>query len=59
MPALKRIGHKGADLIALERPEDRAEAKQLLGASLATLERKSPPHPRLAEVKAASAKLGT
>jgi serine/threonine-protein kinase len=47
-----------ADLIALGRPEDRAEARTLLDASLATLERRSPPHPRLADVRAASAKLG-
>ena len=47
-----------ADLIALGRAEDRAEAKKLLDASLATLQKKSPPHPRLAEVKAASERLG-
>jgi len=47
-----------ADLIALGRAEDRAEAKKLLDAALATLQKKSPPHPRLAEVKAASQRLG-
>ncbi len=47
-----------ADLIALGRAEDRAEARRLLDASLAVLEKKTPPHPRLAEVKAASARLG-
>jgi serine/threonine-protein kinase len=46
-----------ADLIALGRPEDRAEARRLLGQSLATLEKQSPPHQRLAEIQAASAKL--
>ena len=46
-----------ADLIALGRAEDRAEARRLLDASLAVLEKKTPPHPRLAEVKAASARL--
>ncbi len=47
-----------ADLLALGRAEDRAEERRLLDASLATLQKKSPPHPRLAEVKAASARLG-
>jgi serine/threonine protein kinase len=47
-----------ADLIALGRPDDRLEARRLLDASLATLEKKTPPHPRLADVKAASARLG-
>ena len=47
-----------ADLIALERAEDRAEARRLLDASLAVLEKKTPPHPRLADVRAASARLG-
>ena len=46
-----------SDLIALGRPEDRAEAKQLLDQSLATLEKQSPPHQRLADVRAASASL--
>jgi len=42
-----------ADLIALGRPEDRAEARRLLDQSLATLEPQSPPHQRLAEIRAA------
>lgn len=46
-----------ADLIALGRAEDRAEARRLLDASLAVLEKRSPPHPRLADVRAASAAL--
>jgi serine/threonine-protein kinase len=48
-----------ADLIALGRAEDRAEARRLLDGSLAVLEKRSPPHPRLADVRAASARLGT
>ncbi len=46
-----------ADLIALGRPEDRAEARRLLDQSLATFEKQSPPHQKLAEIRAASAKL--
>ena len=47
-----------ADLMAIGRPEDHAEARRLLDASLLTLQKKTPPHPRLADVKAASARLG-
>src|SRR5262245_27121524 len=43
-----------SDLIALGRPRDRAEARQLLDQSLATLEKQSPRHQRLADVRAAS-----
>jgi tetratricopeptide (TPR) repeat protein len=46
-----------ADLIAVGGSENRAEARRLLDQSLATLEKKSPPHQRLAEIQAASAKL--
>ena len=45
-----------ADLMALGRAEDRAEERTLLDASLAVLEKRSPPHPRLADVRAARAK---
>ena len=45
-----------ADLLAIGRPEDRAEARRLLDAALATLGKRSPPHWRMAEVVAASAK---
>jgi eukaryotic-like serine/threonine-protein kinase len=41
-----------ADLLAGGRPEDRDEARRLLDQSLATLEKQSPPHQRLAEVQA-------
>jgi hypothetical protein len=44
-----------ADLIAIGRPEDRAGARAMLDRSLAVLEKQSPPHQRLAEVRAASA----
>src|SRR5262249_10180510 len=47
-----------ADLTALGRAEDGTEARRLLDASLAVLEKKTPPHPRLADVRAASARLG-
>ncbi len=47
-----------ADLIAAGGSENLAEARRLLDQSLATLEKKSPPHQRLAEIQAASAKLG-
>ncbi len=40
-----------ADLLALGRPEDRAEARLLLDQSLAVLEKQTPPHQRLAEVR--------
>jgi tetratricopeptide (TPR) repeat protein len=46
-----------ADLLALGRAEDRAEARRLLDAALAVLEKRVPPHPRLAEVQTASANL--
>ncbi len=46
----------GADLVALERAEDRAEARRLLDAALAVLEKRTPAHPRLGEVRAASAR---
>ena len=46
-----------ADLIAVGGSENLAEARRLLDQSLATLEKKSPPHQRLAEIQAASAKL--
>jgi len=45
-----------ADLIALGRAEDRAEERTLLDASLEVLEKRTPPHPRLQEIRAASAK---
>ncbi len=45
------------DLIASGRPDARAEARTLLDASITTLQSQTPPHPRLAEVRAASAKL--
>ena len=48
-----------ADLIALGQAEDRPEARRLLDGSLAALEKRSPPHWRLADVLAASARLGT
>ena len=46
-----------ADLIALGQESDRADARRLLDAALAVLEKRVPPHPRLAEVRIASAKL--
>jgi eukaryotic-like serine/threonine-protein kinase len=46
-----------ADLIAGGRSGDRSEARRLLEQSIATLEKQSPPHQRLAEIQAASAKL--
>ncbi len=46
-----------ADLIALSRTENRDEARRLLDQSLATMEKQSPPHPRLPEVREASAAL--
>jgi serine/threonine protein kinase/tetratricopeptide (TPR) repeat protein len=48
----------GADLAALGGAEDRAEARRLLDQSLATLEKQSPPHQRLSEVRAARKALG-
>jgi serine/threonine-protein kinase len=44
-----------ADLIAIGGSEDRAEAKALLDRSLGVLEKLSPPHQRLVEVRAARA----
>jgi eukaryotic-like serine/threonine-protein kinase len=46
-----------ADLLAAERPEDRAEARALLDRALAVLEKQSPPPQRIAEVRAARAAL--
>jgi serine/threonine-protein kinase len=46
-----------SDLIALGRPEDRAEAARLLDLSLATMEKQSPPHARAADARAARASL--
>jgi len=45
-----------ADLLAIGRPEDRPEARTLLDAAAASLSKRSPPHWRMAEVVAASAK---
>ena len=45
-----------ADLLAIGRPKDRAEARALLDAAAAELSKRSPPHWRMAEVVAASAK---
>ena len=39
------------------RESDRVEARRLLDAALAVLDKRVPPHPRLAEVQTASAKL--
>jgi serine/threonine protein kinase/tetratricopeptide (TPR) repeat protein len=46
-----------ADLMAMGEAGDRAEERRLLDAALAVLEKRVPPHPRLAEVRMASAKL--
>jgi serine/threonine-protein kinase len=48
-----------ADLMSLGRSEDRAEERTLLDASLSVLEKRTPPHPRLPDVRAASAKLAS
>ncbi len=45
-----------ADLLAIGRPEDRPEARTLLDSASASLSKRSPPHWRMAEVVAASAK---
>ena len=45
-----------ADLLAIGRPEDRAETRALLDSAGASLSKRSPPHWRMAEVVAASAK---
>jgi serine/threonine-protein kinase len=45
-----------ADLLAVGRPEDRPEARTLLDSAAASLSKRSPPHWRMAEVVAASAK---
>jgi tetratricopeptide (TPR) repeat protein len=47
-----------ADLLARGRAEDRAEARTLLESASAALSKRSPPHWRMPEVTAASAKLG-
>ena len=46
-----------SDLIASNRPEDRAEARALLEQALGVLEKQTPPPQRLAEVRAASVAL--
>jgi tetratricopeptide (TPR) repeat protein len=45
-----------ADLLAIGRPEDRAEARTLLDSATAVLSKQSPRHWRMAEVVAASAR---
>jgi serine/threonine-protein kinase len=47
-----------ADLLASGRSEDRAEARALLEQALPVLEKQSPPHQRLAEVRASYAATG-
>jgi len=47
-----------ADLIALGGDENRAEARRLLDAALAVLEKGSPPHPRAAEARRERRALG-
>jgi hypothetical protein len=46
------------DLLAIGKEGNRAEARSLLEASLATLEKRSPPHWRTPEVRSARAGLG-
>ena len=46
-----------SDLVALGRAEDREEARKLLDLSIATMEKQTPPHARLADAKAARASL--
>lgn len=54
--ALERF-QLASDLVALGRAEDRDEARRLLDLSIATMEKQTPPHARLADAKAARAAL--